>query len=245
MASETTLGPHVLAWLESQHYDCYQEVKTHGGKTADIIGITSDPFQLVVVELKTSLSFDVIVQAMGWRHTAMRVYAAVPYANRRSDGRWLAERTCEANGIGLLEVRPFHGYNGQTVVTEIVRAPLHRLSRVNAVKLAATLAVEHKTTCDAGSTGGAARWTPWLKTMLAVARVVVANPGITVKDLMPQIEHHYHSPSTAKASIVKWVSKGKAPGVTVRREGRELRLYCDIEVLKAKEKKLRLTGSYE
>ena len=76
-APEAALGPPVIAWLESQGWDVYQEVESgRQSYRADIVAIKDK--LVLVVELKTSLTFDLLYQAQRWRDKAHHVYAAVP-----------------------------------------------------------------------------------------------------------------------------------------------------------------------
>lgn len=61
---ETELAQPVVEWLESQHWDVYQEVECPGGY-ADIVAVRDN--YLWIIECKTSFSLKVVEQAMGRR----------------------------------------------------------------------------------------------------------------------------------------------------------------------------------
>lgn len=85
---EVELGPPVIEWLTGQGFDVYQEVSAWSG-IADIVAVCGAPLaaedeerqrqrrQIVaVVELKTSLSFELLYQARRWRGVAHQVWVA-------------------------------------------------------------------------------------------------------------------------------------------------------------------------
>lgn len=48
-------------------------------------------------------------------------------------------------------------------------------------------------------------------------RVVRAEPGLTLKQAIDKITHHYSSDRAAASSLVHWIVGGKIAGVSVRR----------------------------
>jgi hypothetical protein len=68
--NEAEIGEAVVAWLEAQHWDVYQEVKIYSG-IADIIAVKGN--LLWAIELKKSLTLKVMEQARGWRRPAHRL----------------------------------------------------------------------------------------------------------------------------------------------------------------------------
>ncbi len=220
---ETAVAAPVVAWLEEQGWDVYQEV-TFGGPIADIVA-TRGPLVLVV-ECKTSLSLDVIEQAAGWVQAAHLVFVAVPQARSH---RSFAERVLRWQGVGMLLVdipkryTPTYGATAAELVRQRVEAPLHRRAP-GSDRLRAALRPEHKTAAPAGHAGGS-RWTPFRETAERVARAVAARPGITLKELLSDTSTHYRSVAAARSSLTKWIEAGVVKGVRLERDGKALRLW--------------------
>ena len=94
---ETDGAACMVAWLHEWKWDVWQEVTFRGGsERADIAAVRHG--LLMVVEAKSSLTFDVIAQAKDWAAHYRAV--VVPYA-RMSRGRSLAFHLCRDLGIGL------------------------------------------------------------------------------------------------------------------------------------------------
>jgi hypothetical protein len=98
---ETDLYEPVKAWLEGQGYTVYAEIPMWGTR-ADVVGIKDR--STVIVELKTSLSRDLIDQGLRWhgRGSANLIMVAAPRRKRSIplDTHDLLARV----GIGLLLV---------------------------------------------------------------------------------------------------------------------------------------------
>jgi len=224
---ETDLAAPVIAWLEQQAWDVYQEVELSGG-IADIVA-TQGPL-IWTIELKKTLGLDVLAQGTHWTSYAHFSSVAVPYG-RLDRARHFAHRILREHGVGLMYVaRPtiyaggLSEYNqtGADQVKQEFSPALHRKVRSDSIRK--VLAPEHKTHAQAGGTAGG-RWTKFRQTCERVAAVVKENPGIGLKELINSIEHHYHSDSTARNSLRVWIEKGIVEGVELRREGRLLKIY--------------------
>lgn len=57
------------------------------------------------------------------------------------------------------------------------------------LKLAARLREEHKTSAPAGSRGG--HWSRWRDTCARITRLAAGSPGVTLKEALQQVSHHY------------------------------------------------------
>jgi hypothetical protein len=201
LASEEEVASVVVTWLESLGFDVYQEVACGGG-VADIVArIRADVW---AVEVKTSLSLALLVQAMAHRRDATRVYIAAPVTRNMNDVGSL----CAELGIGLLQVSSGDSYDPPRVRSVVESRRFNR----RPVALTKRLRPEHKTHAKAGTAGGG-RWTPWRDTCEQLARLVAASPGITLKAAIDSIRHHYRSSSGARSSLAKWIADGKVPGV--------------------------------
>lgn len=211
-ASEQSVAELVVAWLEKLGADVYQEVTVRGG-VADIVAKVHA--EVWIVEVKTSLSLALLVQAYERRRLCHRVYIAAPYSRNVRD---VAE-ICKALGIGLLVVKQGdygweesrYEYCHPKVEQE---ADSRRWNR-RPVELASKLQPEHKTHAKAGAIGAGGRWTPFRNTCEQLARVVRSTPGIKLKDAIAEIRHHYASNSGARASLATWVREGAVSGVRI------------------------------
>lgn len=214
--SEQQVAEVVVAYLEALGADVYQEVACAGG-VADIVARVQA--ELWIVEVKTSLSLALLLQAMERRREAHRVFVAAPYSRTFNDTGVI----CDELGIGLLDVRVSeHTRKGCTC--ERCYDPSHLRVAVDArrwntrpVRLAAQLKPEHKTHAKAGAVGGGGRWTPFRGTCEELARIAKAEPGITLREAIEKIRHHYRTPASARSSIAHWLERRKVPGVVLRR----------------------------
>lgn len=205
--SEQSVAQVVVAWLEAIGADVYQEVEISGG-VADIVARVGA--ELWIIEVKTTLRLSLITQAMDRRRHAHRVFIAAPHSRHVRD----VAQVCEAVGVGLLTVRggDFEAtwHTEQPSVNEVVHA---RRWNTRPVGLATKLKPEHKTHAKAGAVGGGGRWTPFRNTCEQLARIAKSEPGISLKDALTKIEHHYRSAASARSSIAHWLQVGKVPGV--------------------------------
>ena len=204
--SEADLAAVVVAWLEAQGADVYQE----GACATGIAGIVARVgAELWIVETKTSLSLAVVTQVMDRRHEAHRVFVAAPVSRNTRD----VARLLKEVGVGMLDVHLGSDHpHDPPRVTE--RAPSRRWNR-KPVALASKLRPEHKTHAPAGSAGGG-RWTPFRGTCEELARFVRAEPGTTLKHALTCVRHHYSSSSCARSCLSKWIREGTVPGVEMR-----------------------------
>ena len=214
--SEQALAAVVVRWLEEQHWTVYQEV-TAGG-IADIVAVQDR--RSWVIECKMTFGLDVLAQASDWKGRANWCSVAVPHRTRgRGRGGALGEQVARWLGVGvLLEV-------DDVTVREEVPARLWRIDgRRGARNIRDVCNEGHRTHAAAGASGGG-RWTPFRQTCENIARLALEKPGITVKELVASIEHHYSTPASARAHLPTWIEKGIVDGVRLERDGRALRLY--------------------
>ncbi len=168
---ETDLFPPVKTWLESHGYMVYSEVTPNRiGARADVVGITS--ILTTVVELKQSLSLDLIEQAIDWKPYAHYIYVAIP---RRKNGiKHLVRKLLQENGIGLIEVDFDKHYNHSApfvLERPTIRAKLHRRISNN---IKDSLTEYHlKFSPDGGNAGGG-YITTYRITMLKVKELLEA-----------------------------------------------------------------------
>lgn len=235
--TEQSLGVPIKAWFEAHGWTVYQEVE-HGPGIADIVA-TLGPL-LAVVEIKTSLSFDVIAQGHRWLNCAHWSWVAVPAEKGRndnpSDGRHLAYNVCKSYGIGVLRVRPlnttelhYEASGGLSYrpglpwcfesnrVAIAAPAAIQRRADVDAFR--AKLKPEHQTFAPAGMQSGK-RWTPFTATCERLRRFLVEQGGsATIAAAIKQIDHHYSSNSSARSSLAHWIEKGSVDGIQLDLSG--------------------------
>lgn len=219
--AETELGPPIVSWLQEQGLKVYQEVDM--GCIADVVGVVGP--LVVVVELKLALSFDLLHQARRWRFCAHEVWAAVPAA-KRFDGRRMALQCFEREGVGVLEVER----RGEQVdfVNEVVQ-PAFTRSAIGLRYVEDALRPENLTVAKAGSPAKHRSWTPFKLTCDRVREYLATHPGASVGDVVRDVEHHYASPSGARARLHRLIEQGVVAGVEFRGDGRERRLFLKKE----------------
>lgn len=210
--AEIEVAARVVQWLQDHDWEVYQEVQINSyGAVADIVATFNN--LTWVIEVKTGLNIAVIAQAVHWTRYAHYVSVAIPSGHYHS----FFDDILKWKGIGLI-----------LNLWESIRPRLNR--KAYSDKLRRSLCNEHKTFAPAGNADGR-RFTPYQNTCLQVAREVVAMPGITVKELIGRIDHHYGSISTARSCILRWAEAGYIKGVRVERDGSFIRFYPVQEIM--------------
>lgn len=216
---EIELAEKVVAWLESQHWDVYQEVQPGAfDRTADIVAVNGQ--LLWVVECKTSFSLALLEQAVRWRGYANYISIATPSPKRHSRGTDAGRLFLRHFGIGLIHV---HNRDYDSVSQYHLCRPA--LSRKRSDTLFNAITEHHKTYAKAGNSKNM-RWTPFQQTCSELQSIVQRNPGICFKDMMDRLSHHYNKNSTARSCLLKYLNMGDVvKGVRVEKDGKFLRLY--------------------
>lgn len=221
---ETELAAAVVAYLRDLEWDVHQEVGHNYGPRADIVAVRGP--LLWVIEAKTSFSLSVIAQAEHWRGHANLVSVAVPRHGGDRPSRDIASQICTTWGIGVLEVaggvghRDQGGYqSGQYVaadwrVYEAYAPTLQRVTTESGRWLRTKLCDQTRTYAAAGNNEGKF-WSPFKATIAEIHRALKETPGLTTKELVKAIRHHYASDSSARGCLPRWLSYGKIPGVRV------------------------------
>jgi len=204
-SSEVELASMVVGWLEQDSWDVYQEVLG-----ADIVAVRGPV--LWVVECKKTMGFPVLEQAMHWRAEANGVWVATP--PRRQCHR-VIKSFCSHVGVGWLEVEPRNS-------RPRVRPQFNR--RASTGRIRSFLRPEHKTYAAAGSPTGRT-WTPYKETCRSLLARVSASPGISLREAMKEVSHHYSSDSSARRSLVALLVKGAVPGIRFETSGRDVLLF--------------------
>lgn len=221
--SEEDFAATLVEWLKDLKWEVYQEVTTgRGDSRADIVAVQG---RLVwVIETKLSFSLELLWQARSWQTFAHYVSVAVPTGTRGSKGARMMDYFCRQMGVGLLVGHMNGGYKEAAAGSfdEQVKPRLDRTAIVSYIR--ERLTERHKTFARAGNSHGL-YYTPFKATCERVAAAVKKTPGITMKELIGSIETHYHTTSTARSSLAKWIEKGIVEGVRLKRDGRALKLY--------------------
>ena len=213
--SELDLAANVVAWLQEQRWEIYQEVDLKHGGIADIVAVMGR--RIWIIECKTSFSFSVMSQAYRWRRHAHWCSIAIPAPKQRYSEREFRDRICRDYGIGII-------HDGKYDVSEAIPAALNR--KIHPDDILKQLSEEHKTYALAGNSNGR-RWTPFQNTCRSILNYVSNHPGCNLKTLISSIETHYSSPARARACIAHWVMKGCIRGLRAERDGKHSRFYLD------------------
>jgi len=196
----------IVSYLRDLRWDVHQEVQPgYGWGIADIVAVQGPV--LWVIECKMTLSIAVMSQAEGWiRHACANVVSvAVPRPLRASTDRDFAYRVCERFGVGVLVVDSGYVHVG-------ARPRFWRPTGYYKNYLRDSLSDQTRTYAAAGSTAGA-HFTAFKGTCQSIVTVLRETPGLTTRELVEKVNHHYASDSSARSSLVKWLREGIIPGV--------------------------------
>lgn len=219
---EEDFAATIVAWLRDMGWEVYQEVEPRRNDgVADIVA-TRGPL-VWIIEVKLAPTWELLYQATMWEHWAHYVSVAVPTTGASKQHRFVFKAYCHDHGIGLLQTKSFD-LNGHWVEEEIAPRFVRRAGHVGLVR--AALTDRHKDYVRAGNAKGL-RYTPFKATCEEVARRVKEKPGLTLKECIDGLNHHYHSTATARNCISKWARRGVIEGVRAERDGKLLRLYPD------------------
>lgn len=227
---ESDLYEPIKEYFEEMGYEVFSEVivRFAGGRVDVVAYLHPAP---VAVEMKTTLSIDLVEQAFERKNVFPLVYIAIP--ERRKEIAFWLQKHLRDHGIGILEVGP-RGIK----VTQAARykKPLMQ----GRVKWDETLLPEHKTWLAGGSAGGG-YVTPYRLTMTGVRhflsqarrqgemhmklanRETLENPNLpsvyngwrTVKEILDHCETHYRTP---KSSLAQSLMNFEAEWCEVKKE---------------------------
>lgn len=243
---ESDLFLPVKTWLESHDYTVYSEVTPQRMSTrADVVGIT--PLLTTVVELKQSLSLDLIEQAIDWIPHANYIWVAVP--KRKGEIKHLVKKLLTENGIGLIEVdmNPFNSEMPLVKERPTIQAKVHR--RISGHIKAALTDYHLQYSPDGGHAGGG-YITPYRITMIKVKELLESVSGderrwrgflsswfiddndkhvglnevskdgwLDIKTILQYCQTHYTSP---KQSLAAALQSFEADWCEVKKEGGKL-----------------------
>lgn len=226
MVSEADIGSAVVAYLENQGYDTYQEVKPPkwSDRTADIVvRIPQRTTSLYwVVEIKRNLGLAVMEQARAWTRSGLCHMVSVAAIPPKKGFKPFSLEILRHFGIGLIRVQTLRrgGCEVSGISTGMPSPRLHRLDRKDLAKVW-SLSEQHKTFARAGTNAGY-RWTPFTATCAALYRFVSNNNPCTFSSAMKAIRghHHYSSDASCRSSMLTWLREGRVAGLTLREEGK-------------------------
>lgn len=219
--SEQQLAAVVVDWLRGQHWDVWQEVKPGWQGQHPVADIMARNGKVIwVVECKLSRSLALLDQVIWWGNLVGFVSIAVPVLKVRPGCHPKESRAWNHvlgyYGIGQLTVDgddvdhaapSMHRHKGP-----LFDRHFHQLLDVMP---------QNYGTAGAQRTN---RWSPFAQTRDRLVKLVGERPGITFKEALADLEHHYRSDATARSSLIKWIGEGSIP-LRLVRDGRRLRLY--------------------
>jgi len=196
--SEAELARAVVIELQRLGFDTYEEVSFgYAYKRADIVAIQGK--WAFIVETKTAFTLRLLEQARSWM---LPVLLAVPQSRNKWHG-WI----CERLGFGLWEVHedgeireecaPPRVWNRRAF--EDIKGRLHDEQRTGQY-------------ARAGSPGGG-YFTPFQATARALVELVKERPGMTIKEAVTALDHHYASATTARACLPRLIMRGIIKGI--------------------------------
>lgn len=198
---ETDLAKQLISSFNGSNYEIYQEVTTPNG-TADIVLKYSFIWS---IEVKLGMNLTVIAQARFNQRYFHYSSICIPWKARAGKTFNTGLEICRNFGIGIFSVA------SRGNVDEILKARLNRNALVKKIFLHERM----KTYAEAGNSKGE-RWTPFNQTVDDLKRYVRQNPGCRLKTALQEIDHHYHTLSSATSSIRQWINTGVIKGLELK-----------------------------
>lgn len=192
---EVDLFEPTKKWLEDRGYTVYPEVEYKRGR-ADIVAINGG--MTAVVELKTSLSIELIAQAVYWRDKANMSYVCVPMPQK--DFHDYAITLLKREGIGLLYVDfnsyrvecKEHRYVEPTVDTTIIKGIRGVLSDL------------HLELGLQGGQSGGGYLTGYKATVMGVKKYLeTQGKYVTIDDILKNCKTHYSNPKQSLGKALR------------------------------------------
>lgn len=206
---EVEIAKIVVTELQRLGFETYEEVSFgYAYKRADIVAVQGK--WAFVVEVKTAFSLRLLEQARTWM---LPVLLAVPSCKYD----WI----CKQLGFGLWEVSengvrercaPPRVWNRRAF--EDIKRKLHEEQRTGQY-------------ARAGEPGGG-YFTPFQRTAHDLVDLVKEHPGMTMKEIMVELKHHYVSPATARACLPPLIRRGIIKGIELD-DKRPMRLWPSKE----------------
>lgn len=193
---ETELYGPVKKWLEHNNYTVYPEVESFGSR-ADIVAVKQNT--TLIVELKTSLSLEVISQGVSWKHrsAANYVYLAVPAP--RKEVHWYASKLIKQEKLGLLLVDPNSSYRP---VREYAQAIWEDVKDNNRYSIGKAVTPEHLDWDIEGGHSGGGYLTSYRSTITRVKNYLAVDcegKWCLMKDIIANCPTHYTGDSPGQS----------------------------------------------
>lgn len=188
---ESDLYQPVKFLMNKLGYECYAEVEAkvpgNWNSRADIVCMHSAG-HTCIVEMKTSLSMDLLDQAYKWLVHTESVYIAIP--TRKKGISSFVRKVLGDLGIGIIEVNPYG-------VATVSLAPKTRVPNTR-VKWSEILLPEHQTWVEGGSQAGG-YVTEYSLTIDRVKKLMLTEPEKwwTVAEIITKVNTHYVNPQPA------------------------------------------------
>lgn len=200
---ESDLFPPVKAWLEEKGYEVYSEVSSaSAGGRADVVAVSGPA--VAVVEMKLSLTLDLIAQALRWKLFSNYIYIAIPRGkSRRLSG--YVQNLLRREGIGLIEVDfpERTRYLRRTEVYNPVKCRFHR--RIDD-HLRESLTDKHKQLPGGHAGGGyVTNYSQTIDRVKDYLEYRARGEWASMSQILDHCETHYASPkSSLAAALRKW-----------------------------------------
>lgn len=198
---ETDLFEPVKEWLEERGYEVYTEVTSSlAGGRADIVAVSGPA--VTVVEMKRSLSLDLLAQAVRWKLFSNYIYIAVP-ARRNNRVSGYVRGFLQREGIGLIEV-VFPEAKSSYLQPYAINTERCRFNRRIDDHLRESLTEKHKELPGGHAGGGYV--TTYSQTIDRVKDYLWRQGDwISMNDILDHCETHYASPKSSLAvALRKW-----------------------------------------
>lgn len=207
--SEAHLGEIMMRYLSEQGWDCYPEV--HLGSWSarpDIVAVRAG--LVMIVELKTQLSFDLLSQALDWLQEAHFVAIGVPKPKIHGGRDSFVQSYLSEKGIGKFEIEPSYGADvdgkydrkalnlDSSIVWNRIDPKPHRWAHKSAKELLAYLKPDMKVVTPGVQRGF---MTEFKRTLRTLEQYVAQHPGCTLKMAIDNMVHHYTSVASAHGSL--------------------------------------------
>lgn len=172
MVKESDLFEPLYNYFTNTNWEVFSEVEAYYGyKRADII--CRNEKQLIAIEMKTSLSMDVMEQAINWVGSADFIFVAIP--KKKREHSWLALSILKQYGIGLIEIDLVKygrlkrkGFQEESTKAEdyALKMTFGKKHEVTKKRTFSRLLEEHKTWAVGGSTSKGSKYvTPYALVM--------------------------------------------------------------------------------
>ncbi|MGE5703526.1 MAG: hypothetical protein ACM32O_13430 [Clostridia bacterium] len=203
---ETDLYEPIKQWMEERGFTAYPEVECRsGGGRADIV-VTSGAVT-GVVEMKRTLSLELLDQALRWRGYANLIWIAIPHKQKKY--KQVVTILLRDYGIGLLAI-------SKTGRVWCIQNP--RFSRRIVAHLREALSEHHLNSGLKGGHSGGGYITPYRITMNSIRHYLMRAGGWrSIRDILDHCETHYASPRASLAKALQefeasWCEKTKEQG---------------------------------